>query len=154
MDGRKKRRKKAAAGESRLRRRRCQSAKYRGTDGRTNMNKIFQKERKERGTEHLCFCCRKKGSSDGKTFRRRKALSRTNTPRRRGRRLLVQSHERRKEFGGGRKERGEGQHLHNSTSKCLLRPRTRINAKPVAPHPYFPLGGRQSNNRRDPVNPG
>ena len=152
MDGRKKRRKKAAAaeGESRLRRRRCQSAKYRGTDGRTtNMNKIFQIERGKR-EEHLCFCCRKKGSSDGKTFRRRKALSRTNTLRS----VNVQSHERRKEFGGGRKERGEGKHLHNSTSKCLLRPRTRINAKPVAPHPYFPLGAWQSNNRRDPLNPG
>ena len=47
--------------------------------------------------------------------------------------VYVQSHERRKEFGGGRKERGEGKHLHNSTSKCLLRPRTRINAKPAAP---------------------
>ena len=39
--------------------------------------------------------------------------------------------------------------MHNSTSKCLLRPRTRINAKPVAPPraPFAPLGAWKSNNR-------
>ena len=100
----------------------------------TNMNKIFQKEREERREEHLCFCCRKKGSPDGKTFRRRKALPRTNTPRRIGSRLCTIPRKA-KGVWRGRKERGEGKHLHNSTSKCLLRPRTRINAKPVAPHP-------------------
>lgn len=151
MDGRKEEKKGGGGGGRKPLTETSMSKRQISRDRRaTNMNKIFQKEREERGEEHLCFCCRKKGSSAGKTFRRRKALSRTNTLRS----VDVQSHERRKEFGGGRKERGEGKHLHNSTSKCLLRPRTRINAKPVAPHPYFPLGAWQSNNRRDPLNPG
>ena len=94
MDGRKKRRKKA--GESRLRRRRCQSAKYRRTT--EDMNKISQKEGR------FCFRCRKKYRRHvAKTFRGTNALSRARL-RRLNKRL--QSHERRKEFGGGRREKG------------------------------------------------